>query len=453
MKTYSDYIVDYDKYGGFDVVLVCQNQLFHTHRLLLSAGSSFLSAILKSCGFEDDVVTILLPDFEPAQVKELVNILYNRSSLDEVGQVPQLFSDLHFNDVYMPIREIKVECELAESVGTESVLETVLIDTCITEELVKVEAKDDEASHIQQDENFGELPKKGLKSANLKKRKEIDSDAPKKKRMRRPKLKTLDESESENNSFTCEECRVSGARKNAWHFLKEENYMIHMKTHYCIDAKDRFPCDKCKYVSHSMIYLKRHILNHHTDAMIPCKSEGCDQTFKSNYFMQYHFTMKHKDDRFICDSCPYVAKQSGKLKLHQQRKHEGVRFICDKCGHEAVNPDLLKQHIKTVHESIRYPCDKCDYVGLTYSSIKHHEKRRHAAHIFLCEKCSFSCGDRGGLNSHVKRVHTTKIISCAYCEFTTKIEFSLRRHQESKHKREIATICKLSPELSSKEVV
>ena len=33
MKTYSDYIVDYDKYGGFDVVLVCQNQLFHTHRL------------------------------------------------------------------------------------------------------------------------------------------------------------------------------------------------------------------------------------------------------------------------------------------------------------------------------------------------------------------------------------------------------------------------------------
>jgi len=68
MKTYSDYIVDYDKYGGFDVVLVCQNQLFHTHRLLLSAGSSFLSAILKSCGFEDDVVTILLPDFEPAQV-------------------------------------------------------------------------------------------------------------------------------------------------------------------------------------------------------------------------------------------------------------------------------------------------------------------------------------------------------------------------------------------------
>ena len=162
---------------------------------------------------------------------------------------------------------------------------------------MKVEAKDDEASHIQQDENFGELPKKGLKSANLKKRKEIDSDGPKKKRMRRPKFKILDESESENNSFTCEECRVSGARKNAWHFLKEENYMIHMKTHYCIDAKDRFPCDKCKYVSHSMIYLKRHILNHHTDAMIPCKSEGCDQTFKSNYFMQYHFTMKHKDDR------------------------------------------------------------------------------------------------------------------------------------------------------------
>ena len=32
MKTYSDYILDYKKYGGFDVRLVCQKEAVFTHR-------------------------------------------------------------------------------------------------------------------------------------------------------------------------------------------------------------------------------------------------------------------------------------------------------------------------------------------------------------------------------------------------------------------------------------
>lgn len=63
---------------------------------------------VKSSGLEeDDVVTILLPDFDLDQVKGLLHILYNYSDLSEQSPVPQIFNDFHFNDVYLIIQDLK----------------------------------------------------------------------------------------------------------------------------------------------------------------------------------------------------------------------------------------------------------------------------------------------------------------------------------------------------------
>ena len=63
---------------------------------------------VKSSGLEeDDVVTILLPDFDLDQVKGLLHILYNYSDLSEQSPVPQIFNDFHFNDVYLTIQDLK----------------------------------------------------------------------------------------------------------------------------------------------------------------------------------------------------------------------------------------------------------------------------------------------------------------------------------------------------------
>jgi len=378
-KTYSDYIMDYEEYGGFDVHLVVQQKHILTHRLILSAGSNFLKSLIKGVELYDEPVTMILPDISTAEVDHLVNILYNKTSLNPEGSVHQIFTMLGFNDV-QPMSLVRD----ADDPDKSEI--KMMLDDAIKEEIMNDES---------------ECADSGVM---------LDSAVT-----------------DENFYFDIKELPVTKKKRG--------RKKIDPAT-----LPKEYRCNDCDYVGKCKTYLQRHRDRTHTDLWFYCQYKDCDNKYRTSYYLTAHITKDHKGRLFFCDKCSYKSKFNDLLKLHIMKHHEGVKFICDQCGHEAANPKSLGYHIKQVHEGLFYPCSECDFTGVTYSSFMHHMNRQHKPKQFLCDQCSFSSGDRGGLNTHVKRVHTEKAYTCHLCDFTTKLKWSLKRHQDSKHKRELETI-------------
>jgi len=447
MKTYSDYILDYKKYGGFDVRLVCQKEAVFTHRLILSAGSRFLSSILKCSEFEDEVVTILLPDFEPAQVKEMINILYTN---EETSPVPPIFSDLQFKDVHTTIRDFKKEeCESGDESGERKPINLDLAETFPLSE-VKIEIKIEE-DYAMQNEILEDISKvehnigieRNGSSDLVNNQLQTSKKKLLSKKKRRSKNKLLSKKSLKTaqvkETYICDECNIEGNRKSKSHFYTKRKFFLHQKTHYCKDFKDNFPCNECSYVGTTIYCLETHFLNHHSEETYACEEADCERTFKSLQLMKHHIRNFHKG--FMCDRCSYITKSSKQLKLHQQREHDGVKFICDKCGLEAISPPALREHIKTVHEGLRYPCDKCEFVASTKSSFNYHSAKEHRGTQYLCERCSFASPIASTLTSHMKRVHGEAGFKCTLCHFKTRRLFCLKRHTVKIHGEELKNLC------------
>ena len=53
----------------------------------------------KSVDIDEEIATLVLPDHLLAEVKELVDILYNKKAPRAEGVVPQIFKSLGFNDI------------------------------------------------------------------------------------------------------------------------------------------------------------------------------------------------------------------------------------------------------------------------------------------------------------------------------------------------------------------
>ena len=73
-----------------------------------------------------------------------------------------------------------------------------------------------------------------------------------------------------------------------------------------------------------------------------------------------HLAFKHKEGKFQCDLCDFVAAFPGMLEKHKE-KHG--TFPCDKCSFTATLKTELTKHVKYLHSNRLYPCDLCDYVA------------------------------------------------------------------------------------------
>jgi len=406
--TYSDYIVDYGQYGGFDVKLVVQGQSIYTHRLILSAGSRFLKHILKSVDIDEEIATLVLPDHLLAEVKELVDILYNKKAPRPEGVVPQIFKSLGFNDI-QPSFPIQDDIDpIKSSIKT-------LLDDAIKEEMLEDEEiqnyEPDITLEFDQIEEYSDLP-------------DFVQEPKIKKKTRGPGKKWLLKSElSESESGATE---VKKKRK---------------KKYQDDEGITEFRCDQCDYVGKCRAYLNTHFAKRHRDRWFHCEYKDCEIKYRVRHQLTDHIRKEHQGRLFYCDKCSYKSKFNDLLKLHIMKHHEGVKFICDRCGYEAANPKSLGYHIKEVHEGKTYPCDKCQFNGKSYSQLWFHQTRVHSNEQFLCEQCTFVASDRGRLRSHVRGVHCEKTEKCDFCDFTTKKIWSLKRHKQSKHKEEVETHC------------
>ena len=70
----------------------------------------------------------------------------------------------------------------------------------------------------------------------------------------------------------------------------------------------------------------------------------CDSTFTANDALNRHKESKHKDIRYGCDQCIFVATSQGKLNKHKKIKHKEVQYYCDQCDYKASRQASLISH-------------------------------------------------------------------------------------------------------------
>jgi hypothetical protein len=97
---------------------------------------------------------------------------------------------------------------------------------------------------------------------------------------------------------------------------------------------------------------------------------------------QEEVTMKRneqclKEDRFKCDTCNFMGRNTKDLKVHKKTSHKPLKFKCKLCDYEGTHFSSLKQHIKSKHGSEEFMCDSCNYTSCKKDNVTHHSLRKH----------------------------------------------------------------------------
>ena len=179
--------------------------------------------------------------------------------------------------------------------------------------------------------------------------------------------------------------------------------------------QDRYLCDKCPFKAKHMSGIVAHRHKHSDERPFPC--EFCDRRFKIRRTLNDHLARHNRDNLekiYKCSSCKraYAFRKDWMAheKNHELRKTK--RFACTLCEYKASLPEGLAGHMRNMHSDERpYKCDMCPYAFKVNKTLKNHKK-------YIHEK--------------LKRPEKTtpNAFKCTYtgCNFTTIQQFSLDVH-------------------------
>jgi len=409
--------LDYNGSCDFDARLVCKNGAIQCHRLVLAAGSKFMKKILEDLEV-DELVDILLPDFDILDLNQVVNIIYGVSC----DIIPDAFGVLQFDQFEKyQISEVKLEFEPVE------VLEPM------TELLLPQEEEEEETLYSLQSRDKNEE----LLSWDDDIKKENKPEGKKTKKIRKKTKKLKPAKQGVEPKYSCDHCDFGTMNTSS------------IKRHYANRHPDKetpkigkrekkepiqVKCTECEYTSNHQRNIDLHYARIHGTETFPCMDPSCSFTFKTKYALTFHTKIYHSGNMYQCDQCPYKSKFNNCFKIHHQKMHEGVKYICDRCGYQGPNPKLLEDHIKTVHDGFRFKCEHCSFSDPTYRTVWKHKVSSHNIQLHLCDVCSYSTPMLHMLKQHKRRVHVEPKLKCDYCDFLSKTVYNLKRHISNKHK-------------------
>lgn len=90
--------------------------------------------------------------------------------------------------------------------------------------------------------------------------------------------------------------------------------------------------------------------------------------------------LKHKNPKFTCRKCGFVANSSGTLTRHVSVVHRGIRWSCKLCGYVTTVKCSMVRHIQSIHQGWRYQCPFCDHESTQKGGLKYHIEKKHPTH-------------------------------------------------------------------------
>ena len=97
--------------------------------------------------------------------------------------------------------------------------------------------------------------------------------------------------------------------------------------------------------------------------------------------------LKHKNPRFTCRKCGFIANSSGTFTRHISVGHRGIKWSCKLCGYVTTVKHSMVRHIHPIHQGWRYQCPFCDHESTQKGGVKYHIKKKHPS-IYQAPKWS-----------------------------------------------------------------
>jgi len=428
---------EYD--AEYDVKLVCGEKIFSTHRLLLAASSCFLMDIIQDAceNSSEELLTILLPDFDHEEVGNLVSMLYNAKHVNaghdihsyakttvptnlspiisqlRVGETPMKAPSVLLQQKKKELQE-NVEDSLSQSVeDTDEVYQQILDMTA--ERLVN-------GSWVKLDLS---LKKDGVETKNA------------------------------CSEFNCENCckdLVRCSHQSIPH-CKEcnpctgcyvEEFPMDDLTTTPVDLVDNGELESGSIFTTSEMEIG-------SDLPFECSEETpntCGELYGQSsasanlYSSQRQAKLLNDRRPHKCDQCEQKYADKRDLKRHVLRKHsdteaneKSASHVCDVCQQVFLTKWALTKHSKVEHFKVfPFICQFCEKGFNTKQILLEHENKHKGQKLHKCDLCGEAFYTRRCLILHIGKVHPGEVlIKCYYCSETFDSAEGRTIHMEANH--------------------
>ncbi|CAG0898340.1 unnamed protein product [Cyprideis torosa] len=222
--------------------------------------------------------------------------------------------------------------------------------------------------------------------------------------------------------WACDEC---GATYKSRLGLSE-----HKERHKGLSRK----CPHCGVVFHTLLVLKNHIRNQHTDRQ-PILCDICGRTFKHQHSLNYHTQVAHEPSgNFKCEMCPQKTFHTAiHLRDHQKRHGQTWLLQCASCGQQFKTVSGLRKH-EVSHTGVRpFACHKCEKTYLSQGDLNKHLRVHAGDRRYKCTLCEKAFFVKCDLDSHMNTHTGNRPHVCNVCGAAFAYSGMLSIHKRSKH--------------------
>eukprot|EP00088_Acartia_fossae_P004585 TRINITY_DN11973_c0_g1_i1.p1 TRINITY_DN11973_c0_g1~~TRINITY_DN11973_c0_g1_i1.p1 ORF type:complete len:532 (-),score=107.87 TRINITY_DN11973_c0_g1_i1:32-1627(-) len=467
-----------------DCIIRSKDGYFLCHKLILAASNSFFRQILQPFQVEE-VVYILMVDFETREIQELISSAY-KHSLENSDLKKLFFSECKpFQLEEQNAEQVRIKEDIIQSIKfqKDSLKETKALTVEVQPFIVKQESPDHDMffdTDFPIDEDIREsnwIPKAENKKKKTKlKNKKIKKTKKKLKVTKKiPKSEDLlDDPEWKENTKPFKLVKERKKHKNPK--VPSSAYPIpcvncgkelknsvtrckHMKKCGVTSAK-KGPkiCERCGASFAFSSDLKKHLSINCENA---CKI--CGQVFPTRYAQRDHLfyvhgqvsvpiTKKEVEEKFSCDQCDKVYHQKPSLINHVKKAHQKTKdemsenkpapappsFQCNECGKTLGSVQILANHM-SLHKPPELPCPIC---GKLFHNKKYVDRHAKSAHVqqqdmrFNCDLCGKGFTDKKKLEQHTNVHLNLKPYKCRWCDRAYQNVANQNAHERTIHREE-----------------
>uniref|UniRef100_A0A1B0GL47 C2H2-type domain-containing protein n=2 Tax=Lutzomyia longipalpis TaxID=7200 RepID=A0A1B0GL47_LUTLO len=231
--------------------------------------------------------------------------------------------------------------------------------------------------------------------------------------------------------------------------LKKYNIDIndYMKTAVAPDAAAAtFPCRDCSLIFRTKRYRMIHETRFHSKNSTKLHHEcpKCPKRFYTTQDRDDHFYIRHSNQKYQCELCPFTCRLRCRMELHLAAKHRtstSKPYVCQFCDKRFFIPQMLRSHIVRQHKSESeaaklspYTCRLCRH-KIKRKDITDHMQRHNEITDSKCKMCELRFLTSDDLVVHTKS-HESDVaeqITCCFCDFQSPNSLTMDRHIEEVH--------------------